>query len=95
MMGWYHGWGWGGWLGMSLTMVVVWGLVLAAIVLIFKPDRAEKGDAATAQQGPGQILAERYARGEIDEAEYLSRMDVLGNAGTRRARRHAPTVKSG
>lgn len=95
MMGWYHGWGWGGWLGMSVTMVVVWSLVLAAIVLIFKSDDAQKDGAARAQQRPGQILAERYARGEIDEAEYQLRMNVLGNARTRRVRRHSSTVNSG
>lgn len=27
--------------------------------------------------GPEQILADRFARGEIDEAEYRSRLDVL------------------
>ena len=28
MMWWDHGWGWGDWLGMSLMMLVFWGLVI-------------------------------------------------------------------
>jgi putative membrane protein len=32
--------------------------------------------------GPEQLLAERFARGEIDESEYRARLDVLaGTAG--------------
>ncbi len=94
MMGWYHGWGWGGWLGMSVTMIIVWGLVLAAILLIFRSDDTERDDASRAKERPGQILAERYARGEIDEAEYQSRMNVLLEARPRRIRRHSSTVNS-
>ena len=32
MMGWDGGWGVGGWLGMSLMMLVVWGVPIALVV---------------------------------------------------------------
>ncbi|MFD4600403.1 SHOCT domain-containing protein [Streptomyces sp. NPDC058464] len=32
---------------------------------------------APGSPGAEQILAERYARGEIDEEEYLRRLDIL------------------
>lgn len=90
MMGWYHdgSWGWGTWLGMAVMMAVVWGAVIAAIVLVFRPaDRRGTGSPRSGQQ-PDQILAERYARGEIDEAEYRSRTDVLQSTTERTRRRH-------
>lgn len=93
MMGWYHGWG--GWLGMSVTMIIVWGLVFAAILLIFRSDDTGRGDGTRAKGRPGRILAERYARGEIDEAEYRSRMNVLLKSRPRRVRRHSSTVNGG
>jgi putative membrane protein len=76
MMGWYHdGMGWGGWLVMSLGMVAFWGLVLWAVVVLFRD--TPPGDARPAHHGPQDTLDERFARGEIDEAEYRARAEVL------------------
>ena len=37
MMDWYdHGSGWGGWIAMMLIMVVFWGLVILAVVALFR-----------------------------------------------------------
>ena len=37
MMGWYKdGMGWGGWIAMTLMMVAFWGLVILAVVAIFR-----------------------------------------------------------
>ena len=37
MMDWYdHGSGWGGWIAMMLIMVVFWGLVIFAVVALFR-----------------------------------------------------------
>ena len=81
-----NGWGW---FGMSLGMVVFWGLIIAAFVLLFRslntpPERtgaAAPPPAPPASGTPEQLLAERYARGEIDEEEYRRRLEVLRAGG--------------
>ena len=76
MMGWYHdGMGWGGWLVMLLGMVAFWGLVVWAVVVLFRDTRSV--DARPAHHDPLDTLDERFARGEIDETEYRARADVL------------------
>jgi len=84
MMWGYDGWSWWGWLLMSGSMVVFWGLLIWAIVAIFRPGggwgRGERRD-------PEQILAERFAAGEIDESEYHARLDVLRSTAPRSGQR--------
>ena len=76
MMGWYHdGVGWGGWLVMLLGMFAFWGLVVWAVVALFRDTRSD--DARSAHHDPLDTLDERFARGEIDEPEYRARADVL------------------
>lgn len=79
MMFWYgHGVGGWGWWMMSVGMVLFWALIAIAAVLIFRAlDRSR--DSARAPAGPSaeQLLAERFARGEISEEEYRSRLVVL------------------
>jgi len=81
MMGWYHdgSWGPGGWLLMTLSMTLVWGGLIAAVVVLFRSDhRAAQGPAhPAAPSHPELVLAERFARGEIDEGEYRLRLEVL------------------
>ncbi len=70
--------GWGYAL-MSLSMLVFWGLVITGIVLLVRNlGRSPQPGRAT----PEQILAERFARGEIDEDEYQRRLQSLGAGGT-------------
>ena len=74
MWGW-QGWSWWGWLAMSLGMVAFWGLIIWGIVALFRgwggtSTRPERHD-------PEQILAERFASGEIDEDEYQRRLETL------------------
>jgi len=72
MMWWWHGdWGWWGWLGMSVTMLAFWGLFAWAIVAFFR------STGETRHSSPEALLAERFAKGEIDEAEYDRRLGVL------------------
>lgn len=79
MVGWYHdGIGWGGWLVMLLGMVAFWGLVVWAVVVLFRDARS--GDVRPVHRDPLDILDERFARGEIDETEYQARADVLRTA---------------
>ena len=71
MMGWYHdGVGWGGWLLMILMMVLFWGLVVAAVVGLFRFGSQAAGPT------PRELLDERLARGDLTFEEY----DVLRRA---------------
>ena len=80
MMGWYHdGVGWGGWLVMTIAMVVFWGLVVWAVIAIFRSTQPPATNHP-AHREPLDILDERFARGEIDETEYRARADVLRGA---------------
>jgi putative membrane protein len=75
MMAWYwqaHHGGPGLWLWIS-WMVLFWGALLAAGVYFIRrrPTQAAMGPS------PEDLLAERYARGEIDAEEYRQRREVL------------------
>ena len=80
-MGTGMGWGW------LLVVLLVVGVVLVVVVLLRRgrtdrtPDLRGHGDRAL-DPDPGtpqaeQILAERYARGEIDAEEYEERLRRL------------------
>ncbi|HYQ63962.1 SHOCT domain-containing protein [Actinophytocola sp.] len=79
MMSWYDH-GMNGW-GYAFTFLVT-ALVVAGVVLLV---RHLVGDQRTpSDTRPQQILAERFARGEIDEQEYRTRLTTLrGNPPTR------------
>ena len=70
MMWWNFGWGWGGWLGMTLLMLVFWG---ALIWLISTLVGNGSGKDTPPPRQAEDVLAERFARGEIGQAEYLDR----------------------
>jgi putative membrane protein len=73
-------WGWG---MMGIGMVVFWGLLIAGIVALIRYTRTAGGDRRDERAdrpAPEQMLAERYARGEIDETEYRRRLDTLETA---------------
>lgn len=83
MMYWY-GNGMGGWgyVLMALSTLVFWALIIGAIVALVRHlgDVRPAGQAPTT--GPEGILAERFARGEIDEEEYRRRIAVVRHAAT-------------
>ena len=66
------GWGWA--LFGVLHMLAFWGLVIGGIYLLVR--MLGEGRAAR-EQTPLEILQARYARGEIDKAEYEARKAVL------------------
>jgi putative membrane protein len=70
---------WWGYLLMSLSMIVFWGLVIGGIVALVRYlGRApEPVQTPPVQPTPEQILGERFARGELDEEEYARRLDAL------------------
>lgn len=75
---WYDGWGHMAYDG--VIMIILWGgLVVLALFLaryLFRGDGAGSSNAGAAQS-PVNILEERFARGEIGEAEYEARRRVL------------------
>ena len=77
-----HGhWGWGGWLLTTGTTIVFWALVITAVALLARyllslPQRTPTARAAAAMNAE-HTLAERYARGEIDDDEYQRRLGLL------------------
>jgi putative membrane protein len=77
-MWWDHGgWGWGAWLVMTLGMLAFWGLVVWAVISLA---RSTGRAIPLGRSTPEDILAERLARGEIDEDEHRSRLDALRRA---------------
>lgn len=76
-MWWWHGdWGWGAWLAMTVGMLVFWGLFIWGVVWLARGGMAQRERPAD----PEQILAARFAAGEIDEDEYQRRLDTLRTA---------------
>ena len=80
MNGYYDGMGWGGWLLMVLLMVAFWGLVVYAVVALFRGDGAGSSSETGRPADPRRILDERFARGEIQLDEYQARKKALVDA---------------
>lgn len=76
-----HGYGYGGmwpmggmmFFGWLLTLLLI-GLVVWAVVSYARPTSTRDDGSGVARR----ILAERYARGEIDAEEYTRRLAALG-----------------
>lgn len=74
-----HGW-WGGWWGFFMMAGVVVLLVAAATVLAIALTRSAETPSQSSAATPSQadlLLDARFARGEIDETEYLRRRAIL------------------
>lgn len=86
MMWWYgsdmSGWGYA---LMTLGMVLFWALVIFGVIALVR-FLARNDRPTAARLTPEQLLAERFARGEIDEHDYHQRLDTLRD-------RSRPTVK--
>lgn len=70
--------GWGYAL-MAISMVLFWGAVITGIVLFVRslgPNAQWRG-GMSASGSAENLLAERFARGEIDESEFNSRVVIL------------------
>jgi len=80
--GWMWGHGWGTWFLMSVVMVLFVVALITAIVVAIRylgaSDRASMAPPHVyARPWPENLLAERFARGEIDEDEYRRRLSLL------------------
>jgi len=80
-MGYYDGdWSVGGWLAMITMMVLFWGLLIGLLVWAVRSfGSAGQGVDATQETiaRPDELLAEQFARGEINEDEFLRRRELL------------------
>lgn len=78
---WGHGWGWAGWVLFVVLTVVFWAAVITAIVLAIRyaggSRHSVSGLPPYGPTRPEDVLAERFARGEIDEGEYRRRVMLL------------------
>lgn len=68
-------WGWGSWIIMTVSMVAFWCLIAWVVVSVLRSGASGSGQFR--RQTGEEILAERFARGEIDENEYSSRIGLL------------------
>jgi len=89
MMGWYDWDHMGGWVWVattlgSLLLLGLLGLVAWLVIRAVRgPVGGPTGPARTAGQDTAErLLADRFARGEIDEEEYRRRLSTLRSAGT-------------
>jgi uncharacterized membrane protein len=72
------GWGWIGWIMTAAVLVLVFAALITAVVFVAR-------NFIGGHRGPGtghgpdaeDALAQRFARGEIDEDEYRQRMTLL------------------
>ncbi len=76
-----HDMGWWGWAGMGVGMVLFWALIIAGIVAVVAYINGDRQDRQIpphpTSASPEQVLAARFARGEINETEYRERLAVL------------------
>ena len=74
-----HGMSGWGWFAMSTSMVLLWVLIIVGGFLLFRSLGRTTGPAHHhhAAQSPEQVLAERFARGDIEEQEYRQRLTAL------------------
>ena len=71
MMWGYDGFGYGGG-AMGIGMLLFWGLIIAAIVVLVRGfgARPAGGEPRLREKTALDILRERYAKGEIDKTEF-------------------------
>jgi putative membrane protein len=86
-MMWWYGSGMGGWgyTLMTVSMVLFWGLVIYGVIAMVRYLGRQDRSVAAVRPTAEQVLAERFAHGQIDVQE------LPGAAG--RAARRAPTAR--
>ncbi|MGY1591242.1 SHOCT domain-containing protein [Geodermatophilus sp. SYSU D00708] len=80
--GWDHmgDWGWG---ATAVVVLLLLGLlVVGSLLLARRVRRPAPGSYPPPVRSAEQLLAERFARGEIDEEEYRRRLAVLHETRT-------------
>jgi putative membrane protein len=84
-MMWWYGPGTGGWAMalMGIGMVLFWALIILGVIAIVRYLQTAGDRPREVRVTPEELLAERFARGEIDEQEYRGRLETLhGRSGS-------------
>lgn len=79
MMWWYgnsNGMDSWGYTLMTVSMVLFWGLVIYGVIAMVRY-LGRQDRAVSARPTAEEVLAERFAHGQIDEPEYRERLDTL------------------
>ena len=81
---WHYGqdWGWGHMIFGSVMMLLVWGAIIVGIVMLVRwlsGGQSPVPTSAPARNRALEILQERFARGDIDEAEFEKRKRLLSD----------------
>ena len=78
-MWWNDGWGaW--WFVMPLVMIGFWVAVIWVVVNLLRRGPGPTSTGGAHPPSPEEILAQRYARGEIDDDEYHRRLGTIRGA---------------
>lgn len=78
MYGWHdQGGGAGWWILMLIGMILFWSLFAFAIVASVRYFSRGHHDGVVTQGSAIEILKTRFAKGEIDEADFKSRLALL------------------
>jgi putative membrane protein len=85
MMDGYGGMGWGGWLVGSVVMLAFCALVVVGVFVLVRGWFT--GRVGFDRRSPGQLLDDRFARGEIDIEEYTRRRELLRGGADRQVLR--------
>jgi putative membrane protein len=70
--------------GGSIIMIILWVLIIVGVVLFISAavNKTENtGEIKSKTESPIDILKHRYARGEIDKAEYEQKLNDLSISG--------------
>ncbi|MDC1198895.1 SHOCT domain-containing protein [bacterium] len=71
----HHGMGWGGWFAGPVMLILFIGLIVVAVVVTARLLGYEAGGKSSG--AALDILKERFAKGEIDKAEFEERRNAL------------------
>jgi putative membrane protein len=87
-MWWDHGMSGWWYAGMAVGMVLFWTLIVVGIIALTRFSTGASQPRAMSgyqpqRESPEQLLASRFARGEIDEGEYQQCLAVLRSTGQR------------
>lgn len=89
MMWWSGSWSGSDWLWMSLMMVLFWGLIGVGVYWLV---RSARGPAEHHHETPEDILAKRFAGGQISADEYAQAKKVLAGGDALRLGRPKKTA---